>query len=43
MNSMLPESMKHFSQASQQEILREDKAFILKIMKHDPRDRPTAE
>ncbi|PYI08823.1 serine/threonine protein kinase [Aspergillus sclerotiicarbonarius CBS 121057] len=37
-----PTTMKPFSRASRREISEEDKNFILKIMKLDPRDRPTA-
>ncbi|KAF2189963.1 kinase-like protein [Zopfia rhizophila CBS 207.26] len=36
------EMMKPFQYISEREITKEDKAFILKIMKLDPRDRPTA-
>jgi serine/threonine protein kinase len=42
MNDVPPEKLKPFSLASQREISKEDKEFILKIMKLDPRDRPTA-
>jgi hypothetical protein len=41
-NDVPPEKLKPFSLASQREISREDKEFFLKIMKLDPRDRPTA-
>lgn len=34
--------MKPFEYVADREITKEDKAFILKIMKLDPRDRPTA-
>ncbi|KAL2361384.1 hypothetical protein RJZ56_005742 [Blastomyces dermatitidis] len=34
--------LKPFQYASQKEISLEDKEFILRIMKMDPRDRPTA-
>jgi serine/threonine protein kinase len=34
--------MKLFEYVTDQEIIKEDKAFILKTMKLDPRDRPTA-
>lgn len=37
-----PTAMKPFSRASRLEISEEDKNFILRIMKIDPRDRPTA-
>lgn len=36
------EKMKPFGRITEREISKEDKAFILKIMKLDPRDRPTA-
>jgi serine/threonine protein kinase len=36
------ENMKPFGRIGAREISEEDKAFILKIMKLDPRDRPTA-
>lgn len=42
MNSISSEKKKPFSRISQQEISQEDKEFILKIMKLDPRDRPSA-
>lgn len=42
MNNVPPEKLRPFSLASQQEISKQDKEFILKIMKLDPRDRPTA-
>ncbi|KKZ60399.1 hypothetical protein EMCG_00685 [[Emmonsia] crescens] len=42
MNDVPPEKLRPFSLASQQEISKEDKEFVLKIMKLDPRDRPTA-
>jgi serine/threonine protein kinase len=34
--------MKPFQYISDREVSKEDKTFILKIMKLDPRDRPTA-
>lgn len=37
-----PESMTHFSRVVEREVIKEDKEFILKIMKMDWRDRPTA-
>ncbi|GAB1194388.1 hypothetical protein APSETT444_003633 [Aspergillus pseudonomiae] len=37
-----PEKLRPFSLASQKEISQQDKEFLLKIMKLDPRDRPTA-
>lgn len=42
MNRVLPEPMKPFSCAGEREISREDRTFVLNIMKMDPRDRPTA-
>ncbi|KKK17279.1 serine/threonine protein [Aspergillus ochraceoroseus] len=42
MNDVPPEKLKPFSLASQREISKQDKDFLLKIMKLDPRDRPTA-
>jgi serine/threonine protein kinase len=42
MNNVPPEKLKPFSFASRREISREDKDFVLKIMRLDPRDRPTA-
>lgn len=42
MNNVPPEKLRPFSLASQKEISKQDKEFILKIMKLDPRDRPTA-
>lgn len=36
------EKMKPFGRITEREISKEDKAFVLKIMKLDPRDRPTA-
>lgn len=36
------EKMKPFHYLKEREICAEDKAFVLKIMKLDPRDRPTA-
>jgi serine/threonine protein kinase len=42
MHRVPPEKMKHFGRAGEREISKEDKAFVLKIMKLDPRDRPTA-
>ncbi|KAG8164264.1 hypothetical protein KVR01_006182 [Diaporthe batatas] len=37
-----PESMTHFSRVTEREVVKEDKDFILKIMRMDWRDRPTA-
>lgn len=42
MNNVPSEKLKPFTLASQREISKEDRAFVLKIMKLDPRDRPTA-
>ncbi|PTU25587.1 hypothetical protein P175DRAFT_0430052 [Aspergillus ochraceoroseus IBT 24754] len=42
MKSIPPEKKKPFSRISEQEISKEDKEFILRIMKLDPRDRPSA-
>ncbi|QKX54926.1 uncharacterized protein TRUGW13939_02016 [Talaromyces rugulosus] len=42
MNDVPPEKLRPFSLASQKEISKQDKEFILKLMKLDPRDRPTA-
>lgn len=42
MKTVPPEKLKPFSLASQREISKKDKEFILKIMRLDPRDRPTA-
>lgn len=42
MNDVPPERLRPFSLASQREISTEDIEFVLKIMKLDPRDRPTA-
>ena len=36
------EKMKPFERITEREVSKEDKAFVLKIMKLDPRDRPTA-
>jgi serine/threonine protein kinase len=40
MSAVPPEMLKPFQRLSEREICNEDKAFILKIMKLDPRDRP---
>ena len=32
----------HFARAGDKQLTKEDKIFILKIMRLDPRDRPTA-
>lgn len=42
MNGVPHELMKPFEYITDREITNEDKAFILKLMKLDPRDRPTA-
>ena len=42
MHGVPREKMKPFERITEREISNEDKAFILKIMKLDPRDRPTA-
>lgn len=42
MKSIPPEKKKPFSRISEQEISRGDKEFVLRIMKLDPRDRPSA-
>ena len=42
MKSIPPEKKKPFSRISEQEMSGEDKEFILRIMKLDPRDRPSA-
>lgn len=42
MNSVPDAERKPFQNVGEREISKEDKAFILKIMKLDPRDRPTA-
>jgi len=42
MNGVPHEMLKPFQFITEREIAKEDKAFVLKIMKLDPRDRPTA-
>ena len=42
MDGVPVELMKPFKRIAEREISKEDKAFLLKIMKLDPRDRPTA-
>jgi serine/threonine protein kinase len=42
MDGVPPEKMKPFERITEQEVSKEDKAFLLKIMRLDPRDRPTA-
>jgi len=42
MRSIPPEKRKPFSRISEKEVSKEDKEFILKIMKLDPRERPSA-
>jgi len=41
-NNVPQSKMMPFSQVSEREVLREDKEFICRIMKMDPRERPTA-
>jgi hypothetical protein len=43
MDGVPPEMMKPFQYITKREISEEDKAFILKLMKLDTRDWPTAE
>jgi len=42
MQNIQPEMKKPFSRITEQEVSKKDKEFILKIMKLDPRDRPSA-
>jgi hypothetical protein len=42
MNGVPPEKMKPFGRIAEREVSKEDKTFLLKIMRLDPRDRPTA-
>ncbi|RHZ69251.1 hypothetical protein CDV55_103615 [Aspergillus turcosus] len=42
MRSIPPEKKKPFGRISEKEVSKDDKEFILKIMKLDPRDRPSA-
>lgn len=42
MRNLPPDKKKPFSRITENEISKEDKTFILKIMKLDPRDRPSA-
>lgn len=42
MQTIPPERRKLFSRVSEQEISKGDREFVLKIMKLDPRDRPSA-
>lgn len=42
MHGVPKEKMKPFGRITEREISKEDKTFLLKIMKLDPRDRPTA-
>ncbi|KAB8067212.1 kinase-like protein [Aspergillus leporis] len=42
MQNSPPETLRPFRLTSAREICQEDKEFVLKIMKLDPRDRPTA-
>ncbi len=41
MSAVPPEKLKPFQSLGEREICKADKAFILKIMKLDPRDRPS--
>ena len=43
MQSTPPEALKPFHLTTSREICREDKEFVLRIMKLDPRDMPTAD
>jgi serine/threonine protein kinase len=43
MQNSPPETMKPFHLTTAREISQEDKEFVLKAMKLDPRDRPTAQ
>lgn len=42
MQGIPPEKQKPFARITEKEISADDKEFILKIMKLDPRDRPSA-
>jgi hypothetical protein len=42
MQNSPPETLRPFHLTTTQEICQEDKGFVLRIMKLDPRDRPTA-
>ena len=42
MQSIPPENKKPFSRIAEREVSKEDKEFILKIMRLDPRERPSA-
>jgi serine/threonine protein kinase len=42
MHETPPDSLRPFQQTTSKEISEADKDFILRIMKLDPRDRPTA-
>lgn len=42
MDVVPPGKMKPFGRITEREVSKEDKAFLLKMMKLDPRDRPTA-
>lgn len=42
MQNSPPETLKPFHLTTSREICEEDKAFVLKAMRLDPRDRPTA-
>jgi serine/threonine protein kinase len=42
MSETPPDSIQPFHQVSSEEIFEADKAFVLRTLKLDPRDRPTA-
>jgi hypothetical protein len=42
MQSIPPERKKTFSRITEKEVCKEDKEFVPRIMKLDPRDRPSA-
>ena len=42
MSAVPPQKLKPFHYLSEREICNADKIFVLKLMKLDPRDRPTA-
>jgi hypothetical protein len=43
MQNCPPSTLKSFHLTTSQEICNEDKEFVLKVMKLDPRDRPSAQ
>ena len=43
MQSITPETYKPFARIIEREVSKMDKEFVLKLMKLDPRDRPSAE